>query len=96
MAVAVVGLLGVGCSADGREQSAAVADAESSAQGDATVVHVVDGDTFDVGQLLVRAGLARWVPRYADEDPRLAAMYEDAERQARDGGAGLWSSCGWS
>lgn len=54
----------------------------------------LDGD--DVGQLLVRAGLARWAPRYADEDPRLAAMYEDAERRARDEGAGFWSSCGWS
>lgn len=54
----------------------------------------VDGD--DVGQLLVRAGLARWVPRHADEDARLAAMYEAAEQQARDDGAGFWSSCGWS
>lgn len=53
----------------------------------------VDGD--DVGRLLVRAGLARWVPRYADEDPRLADMYEDAEQHARDQSAGLWSTCDW-
>lgn len=54
----------------------------------------LDGD--DIGQLLVRAGLARWVPRYADEDRRLAAMYEAAERQAREQGAGLWAACAWS
>lgn len=53
----------------------------------------VDGD--DVGQLLVRSGLARWVPQYADEDQRLAAMYESAEDHARGESAGLWSSCGW-
>ncbi|HEX6335879.1 MAG TPA: thermonuclease family protein [Jiangellaceae bacterium] len=49
----------------------------------------------DVGLLLVRDGLARWLSRYADEDSRLAQMYEQAERQARDEGAGLWSACGW-
>lgn len=53
----------------------------------------VDGE--DVGRLLVRAGLARWVPRYADEDPRLAASYETAEQRAREDGVGFWSSCGW-
>jgi micrococcal nuclease len=159
----VVSLLG--CSPDGSEPSAATAEAEQLSGEEATVVHVIDGDTFDVtlpggttervrlpqidtpevdecgyaeptatleelilgetvrlvptasgpnrddygrllraaeldgdevGQLLVRAGLARWVPHYADEDSRLAAMYEDAERQARDEGGGLWSSCDWS
>lgn len=54
----------------------------------------VNGD--DVGQVLVRAGLARWVPRYADEDPRLATMYETAEQRARDRSAGFWAECDWS
>lgn len=49
----------------------------------------------DIGQLLVRDGLARWVSRYADEDSRLAKMYEQAEHQARAVGAGFWSACGW-
>ena len=40
-AVAVMALLGTGCAADGREPEAA--DGE-----EALVVHVVDGDTFDV------------------------------------------------
>jgi endonuclease YncB( thermonuclease family) len=165
LAVVFVSVIGAGCSADGSQPSAATVDDERLSSEEATVVHVIDGDTFDVilsggttervrlpqidtperdqcgfaeptatleelilgetvrlvptvsgpnrddygrllraaeldgddvGQLLVRPGLARWVPRYADEDPRLAAMYEDAERQARDEGAGLWSSCDWS
>jgi endonuclease YncB( thermonuclease family) len=49
----------------------------------------------DIGQLLVRDGLARWVPRYADEDSRLARTYQDAEDQAREEGAGSWSACKW-
>jgi micrococcal nuclease len=49
----------------------------------------------DIGQLLVRDGLARWVSRYADEDSRLAKMYEQAEHRARAVGAGFWSACGW-
>ena len=157
-AVAVIALLGAGCTANGREPE--VVDGE-----EALVFHVVDGDTFDVefpggttervraaqidtpemdecgyaesaatleelilgetvrlvptaagpdrdgngrllraseldgddvGQLIVQGGFARWEPWYADEDPRLASMYELAERQARDEGAGLWSSCRWS
>ncbi|NEE03775.1 thermonuclease family protein [Phytoactinopolyspora halotolerans] len=54
----------------------------------------VDGD--DVGAILVRSGAARWVPRYADEDPRLAAMYQAAEAQARNELIGFWSGCGWA
>jgi endonuclease YncB( thermonuclease family) len=49
----------------------------------------------DIGQLLVRDGLARWVSRFVDEDSRLAKMYEQAEHQARAMGAGFWSACGW-
>lgn len=49
----------------------------------------------DIGRLLVRDGLARWVRRYADEDSRLAQVYEEAEHRARDEGAGFWSACGW-
>lgn len=49
----------------------------------------------DIGQLLIRDGLARWVPRYAHEDSRLARMYQDAEDQAREEGAGSWSVCTW-
>jgi endonuclease YncB( thermonuclease family) len=49
----------------------------------------------DIGQLLIRDGLARWVPRYADEDSRLARMYQDAEEQAREVGVGSWSVCTW-
>ncbi len=45
----------------------------------------------DVGHLLVRSGFARWVPYFADEDPRLAAAYQEAERYARSEGAGLWA-----
>ncbi|WP_129664660.1 thermonuclease family protein [Phytoactinopolyspora endophytica] len=54
----------------------------------------IDGD--DVGAILVRAGAARWAPRYANEDLRLAAMYEPAEEQARREAIGFWSGCGWS
>jgi micrococcal nuclease len=158
-------MLVAGCPAAGREPSTEPVDAEQPSREEALVVHVVDGDTFDVefsgrttervrmpqidtpeldecgygestatledlilgetvrlgptesgpnrddhrrllraaeldgddvGELLVRAGLARWVSRYADEDRRLAEMYDDAEEQARDEGAGLWSSCRWS
>lgn len=54
----------------------------------------LDGD--DIGELLVRSGLARWVSRYAHEDGRLAAMYEAAEAAARSASAGLWLTCAWS
>jgi endonuclease YncB( thermonuclease family) len=53
----------------------------------------VDGE--DVGQRLLRSGLARWTRSYADEDARLAAMYSAAESRAREASAGLWSTCGW-
>jgi endonuclease YncB( thermonuclease family) len=49
----------------------------------------------DVGQYLIRNGLAHWVRGYAHEDRRLAAMYEVAESNARDASAGLWSTCNW-
>jgi micrococcal nuclease len=49
----------------------------------------------DIGAVLVYSGIARWVPRYAHEDPRLAAMYEDAEDSARNDGRGFWSACNW-
>lgn len=54
---------------------------------------VVHGD--DVGAALIRAGVARWVPRYAHEDPQLAERYEQAEVEARRAERGLWSACGW-
>ena len=44
----------------------------------------------DVGHLLVRSGYARWVPYFADEDPRLAAANmakpseDEASTAARD------------
>lgn len=60
------------------------------------LLRVVELDGTDVGELLVRAGLARWVPRYAHEDRELAASYEAAEERAREIAAGLWSACGWS
>lgn len=53
----------------------------------------LDGD--DVGETLMRAGMVRWVRRYAHEDRGLAARYEAAERQAQRESAGLWAACGW-
>jgi endonuclease YncB( thermonuclease family) len=55
----------------------------------------VEVDGADVGQRLLRSGLARWSRSYAYEDARLAAMYGAAERHAREESAGLWSTCGW-
>jgi endonuclease YncB( thermonuclease family) len=52
----------------------------------------VNGD--DVGQILIRNGLAHWVRDYAHEDTRLAAMYEAAESRAQEESAGFWSTCG--
>lgn len=49
----------------------------------------------DVGEVLVRAGMARWVDRYAHEDSRLAELYEAAESEAREASAGLWLACAW-
>jgi endonuclease YncB( thermonuclease family) len=60
------------------------------------LLRAVELDGTDVGELLVLAGLARWVPRYAHEDRALAARYEAAEAQARDAATGLWSTCDWS
>ena len=59
------------------------------------LLRAVEVDGEDVGQLLLRSGLARWSRNYAHEDARLAAMYGTAERQARQDSAGLWSTCGW-
>ncbi|HSI91887.1 MAG TPA: thermonuclease family protein [Jiangellaceae bacterium] len=60
------------------------------------LLRAVELNGTDVGELLVLAGLARWVPRYAQEDRELAARYEAAEAQARDAATGLWSTCDWS
>lgn len=59
------------------------------------LLRAVEVDGHDVGELLVLAGAARWVPRYAHEDARLATMYEAAERESRSVGAGFWTWCDW-
>lgn len=57
------------------------------------LLRAVEIDGRDVGALMLEAGAARWLDRYAHEDPRLAAMYEAAEQEARENGRGLWSAC---
>jgi endonuclease YncB( thermonuclease family) len=59
------------------------------------LLRAVEVDGEDVGQHLLRSGIARWSRSYAHEDARLAAMYSAAERHAREDSAGLWTTCGW-
>jgi micrococcal nuclease len=54
----------------------------------------LDGD--DMGEAMVRSGMARWVAGYAHEDRGLASRYKTAERRAERESAGLWAACGWS
>jgi hypothetical protein len=52
-------------------------------------------DGNDIGEIFIRSGAARWVPRYADEYPELAHTYERAENHAHQEAAGFWADCGW-
>jgi micrococcal nuclease len=53
-------------------------------------------DGRDIGAVMLDAGAARWLDRYAHEDPRLAATYEAAEKHARANHLGAWAACpGW-
>ena len=48
-------------------------------------------DGADVGLTMIRAGLAWWYQRYAQEQSRPdRAAYESAEREARSKRLGLW------
>lgn len=59
------------------------------------LLRAVEIGGLDVGERLLEEGFARWVPHYADEDSRLAGIYEAAENAARTGSAGFWSECEW-
>lgn len=50
-------------------------------------------DGRDIGALMLEAGAARWLDRYAHEDARLAAKYQAAEQHARARKLGAWASC---
>lgn len=53
----------------------------------------LNGD--DVGERMLRSGMARWVSHYAREDRDLASRYEAAERRAQRESTGLWATCHW-
>lgn len=53
----------------------------------------VEVDGRDVGALIIEAGAARWLDRYAHEDTRLAATYEAAQEHARADQRGAWTAC---
>jgi endonuclease YncB( thermonuclease family) len=60
------------------------------------LLRATEVDGRDVGVLMLEAGAARWLDRYADEDARLAAMYPAAEQHARANSLGAWAACpGW-
>jgi endonuclease YncB( thermonuclease family) len=48
------------------------------------LLRAVEVDGQDIGEQLIRAGHARWVSRYAEEDSRLAALYAPAEVSAEE------------
>lgn len=57
------------------------------------LLRAVEVSGQDVGERMLTDGAARWLDRHADEDARLAEMYEVAQDHAREERTGAWATC---